>query len=375
MTTPDKVVVHLLYRFEFGGVQSLIAECIRRTAEGSVRHVVICLADYDEAAITILGDVELIAINKPDCGSWNAHRKLFAELRRLKPAVLQTYNISTIEYALTGAIAGVPRRLHAEHGRGMSERLGNHSKYNLLRRVISPLIETFVTVTHDMQSWLHQVVGIPERKIRLIANGIDTTVFYPAQLRVTGQLVIGTVGRLDPIKAQSDLITAYARLRRAFTDSSTTFKLVLVGEGPMRALLEQHARRLEVDDGVEFLGARTDIADVLRRMDVFVLPSLSEAAPITMLEAMACGLPVIGTQVGGVPDLIGDNARGTLIAPSDPDALAAAVTQYVKDPELRRRHGEAARQFVVAHYDIEQTAHSYRQLYEAAGAWRRIRDA
>lgn len=360
------VIVHLLYRFEFGGIQSLIAQCIRRAAGSTERHVIICLADYDKDAIGIVGDTELIVLDKHICGNWAAHRKLFSELKRLKPAVLQTYNIGTIEFALTGALAGVPRRLHAEHGRGMSERLGTHAKYNLLRRLVSPLIETFVTVTDDMQCWLHDTVGIRRNKILLIPNGIDVDKFYPASEVRAGSFVIGTVGRLDPIKAQSDLITAYASLRTKFKDSPVSFRLVIAGDGPLRQRLKEQAQEMGIEDAVDFCGARTDIADVLRSLDVFVLPSLSEAAPITMLEAMACGLAVIGTDVGGVRDLIGDNSRGMIVAPSDPAAITAALSAYLQDQELRRAHGEGARQFMLDNYNIEHTVVRYQQLYSSA---------
>jgi sugar transferase (PEP-CTERM/EpsH1 system associated) len=366
------IVVHLLYRFEFGGIQSLLAECIGRTTGPQMRHVVICLADYDLAAIKTLGDVELIALNKEACGTWSAHRKLFTELRRLKPALLHTYNIGTIEYAFTGTLAGVPRRVHAEHGRGMGERLGTNKKYNLLRRILSPFIETFVSVTDDMVVWLHDTVTIPKRKVMLIRNGIDIERFHPKnagsevvteQSPASAPIIIGTVGRLDAIKAQADLIDAYILLRDRFRDSPTSLFLVIIGEGPLSSALAEKIRAAGIENCVWMPGARQDIAEILRSLSVFVLPSISEASPITLLEAMATGIPVVATRVGGIPDLVGNNLRGTLVAPSDFDALADAIAYYVTEPSVGCRHANAARRFVVENYNIEATVDAYRALY------------
>lgn len=367
MRVPSRTIVHLLYRFEFGGMQSLLAECIRRTAGPGMRHVVICLADVDPAAAAVLGDVELITLDRHTRGAWHAHRALYAALRRLRPTTLHTYNISALEYAVTGALARVPHRMHAEHGRGMHERLGDNKKYNFLRYALAPLIATFVTVSGDMMTWLTGTVGIPHRKVRLIGNGIDTARFHPRPLpgAAGATFTIGTVGRLDPIKAQADLVAAFILLLQRNRAGTVRLKLVIVGEGPLQQALAAQIDAAGIEDSVWMPGARQDMADIMRSLDVFVLPSLSEASPITLLEAMASGIPVVATSVGGVPDLVG-TTRGTLVAPSDPAALAAAMQGYIDAPSLARRHADAARAFVVEHFNIDTTAAAYAALYAPA---------
>jgi len=364
MMSTAPLVVHLLYRFEFGGLQSLLADCIARMA--GMRHVVVCLAGADPDAAHGLGAVDIIALDRPGRGAWRTHLAFFSQLRRLRPALLQTYNIGTLEYAVTGALAGVPRRIHAEHGRGMHERLGTHTKYNLLRRAIAPLVETFVTVSDDMVVWLDQTVGIPPSKIRLVRNGIDLARFRPAAAPRAADTpyTIGTIGRLDAIKAQADLVDAFILLRAR--DRTRPLRLVIVGAGPLQGALAQQIRAAGLDDCVWLPGARRDVAAIMQALDVFVLPSLSEATPITLLEAMACGVPVVATSVGGVPGLLGIDARGTLVAPSDPAALAAAIGRYLDDPQAARRHAAAARRFVADYYDIAATAAQYAALYAPA---------
>lgn len=367
MHAPSRTIVHLLYRFEFGGMQSLLVECIRRTAGAGMRHVVICLADVDPAATAALGDVELIALARHTRGAWHAHRALYKVLRRLQPTTLHTYNIGALEYAVTAVLARVPHRIHAEHGRGMHERLGDNKKYNVLRYALAPLIATFVTVSRDMATWLTDQVGIPHRKVRLIGNGIDTARFHPLPMprAASTTFTVGTVGRLDPIKAQADLVAAFIALLQHHRDGPVRLRLVIVGEGPLQRALAAQIGAAGIGGSVWMPGARQDIAEIMRSLDVFVLPSISEASPITLLEAMATGLPVVATSVGGVPDLVGAT-RGTLVPPSDPAALAAALQGYIDAPSLARRHGDAARAFVVEQFNIDTTAAAYAALYASA---------
>jgi len=371
MAVQSGLVVHLLYRFEFGGVQTLLAECIKRMDGNGIRHVVICLADADPSAVDMLGDVELLVLNRHTLGAWHAHRVLFMTLRRLKPTVLHTYNISTLEYALTGLLAGVPRRIHAEHGRGVDERLGKHRKYNFLRYAMAPLIETFITVSDDLAVWLSRTVGISGKKIKVIRNGIDIDRFRPqapvAQL-AGASFVIGTIGRLDAIKAQSDLIDAYILLRARLCDHAPALSLVIVGEGPLKNALEEKIRAAGLNDSVTMAGVAADVTALLNSFTVFVLPSLSEALPITLLEAMASGIPVVATNVGGIPGLIGDDLHGTLVSVSDPVMLADAIARYISAPLLRSQHAGAARRFVVTKHNIQTTAMAYAALYAAAPA-------
>lgn len=368
----SRTVVHLLYRFEFGGVQSLLIECIGRSINTPVRHIIVCLADYDAAAAKALGDIEIIALNRHRHGAWHVHAQLFFTLRRLKPDILQTYNLSTIEYAVTGALAGVPLRIHAEHGRGLYERDGNVKKYNYLRRAISPLIAIFITVSSDLTVWLTDTVRVPKQKVRLIRNGIDTHRFFPGNDKreqdnsdQPRDIVIGTVGRLDDIKAHSDLIKAFILLTQQFQDWPVRLSLMIVGEGPLFEKLTQQIRSANIEDSVWMPGARQDIDELMRSMSIYVLPSISEASPVTLLEAMATGLPVVATKVGGIPDIVAEG-RGTLVAPSDVEALANAIGEYIRKPLLARLHAAAGRAFVINHFNIESTAAAYAMLYSPA---------
>ncbi|MBQ5948148.1 glycosyltransferase, partial [Massilia sp. ST3] len=303
------LVVHLIYRLDIGGLETLLVDIINRMPAHSYRHAVVCLTDYTDFAqrITRPG-VELVALHKQPGLGLGIHLVLWRLLRRLRPAILHTYNFGTMEYAATGFAAGVPVRVHAEHGRDARDPEGLNPKHNLLRRCAAPFIDRIVPVSQDLRRWLGEVVGIAGRKLVLIDNGVDTERFHPAPAGAAGvetwhddpdAFVIGTVGRLQDVKDQATLIQAFAELRRLLPHEP--LRLVLVGDGPLRAALEAQARDAGLGDSVRFAGARADVAPAMRGFSLFALSSIAEGTPVTLLEAMASGLPVVATAVGGIP--------------------------------------------------------------------------
>ncbi|HAV37919.1 MAG TPA: glycosyl transferase group 1 protein, partial [Massilia sp.] len=208
MPTPDEVplVAHLVYSFGCGGLQTLLAECINRIPAQRYRHAVICLTPTrGEAQRIERADVAFYDLHKPPGKSPATHLALWCLLRRLRPAILHTYNVGAIEYNATAVLAGVPVRVHAEHGRDSVEIDGRHRRYNLLRRLLAPAIDAYVPVSHDLVGWLRHTIGIPESKIAMVANGVDTARYAPAPIAAAPALApwpvwIGTVGRADRIK-------------------------------------------------------------------------------------------------------------------------------------------------------------------------------
>ncbi|MEH6433569.1 TIGR03088 family PEP-CTERM/XrtA system glycosyltransferase [Massilia sp. DD77] len=367
------LVVHLIYRLDIGGLETLLVDIINRMPAHSYRHAIVCLTDYTDFAqrITRPG-VELIALHKQPGLGLGIHLVLWRLLRRLRPAILHTYNFGTMEYAATGFAAGVPVRVHAEHGRDARDPEGLNPKHNLLRRCAAPFIDRIVPVSQDLRRWLGEVVGIAERKLVLIDNGVDTERFHPALAGEAGietwhedpdAFVIGTVGRLQDVKDQATLILAFAELRRLLPREA--LRLVLVGDGPLRAALEAQARDAGLGDSVCFAGARADVAPAMRGFSLFALSSIAEGTPVTLLEAMASGLPVVATAVGGIPDLVADGTAGTLVPARDPQAMARAFAAYVGERALARRHGAAGRAHVERRYSMQAMLATYVGLYDS----------
>lgn len=372
---PDEqlpLVVHLIYRLDFGGLETLLVDCINHMPPERYRHAVVCLTGYTEFAQRIRRQgVELFDLGKQPGLHPAIHLKLWSLLRRLRPAVLHTYNYAAAEYAVTAWLAGVPVRVHAEHGRDASDPEGRNRKHNFLRRALVPWIHCYVPVSEDLRRWLTGHIGIPAAKAELIQNGVDTVRYAPglpvAELPWhTGEqpFVIGTVGRLQDVKDQASLIEAFALLCRRRPQQRADLRLVLVGDGPLRARLAEHAVRAGVADLVWMPGARHDIADLMRGFSLFALSSIAEGTPVTLLEAMACGLPAVASAVGGIPAVVQDGVNGALVPPSSPEALATAFETYLDDPARLQAHGAAARERIERHYSITAMVNAYMALYD-----------
>lgn len=361
MVQASPLVVHLLYRLDFGGLETLLVDCINRMP--GYRHAVVCLAGYTKFADKITrADVELYSLDKAPGLGLGAHVKLFKLLRRLRPAILHTYNLSAIEYNFTAALAGVPVRIHAEHGRDAGDPQGLNRKHNALRRLMSPFVDRYVPVSLDLQQWLRTVVGIADAKNQLIDNGVDTEHFHPG-LAAPGEFVVGTVGRVQDVKNQAALVEAFVTLRKMLPGRK--MRLVIVGDGPLRGKLEQQVRDAGIADDVWLPGARSDIADLMRTFSVFALSSIAEGTPVTLLEAMSCGLPVVSTAVGGIPALVQDNVTGQLVPAGDSTELAAALAVYANNPQLAAEHGAAGRERIEFHYSVTAMVQAYTSLYDA----------
>ncbi|WLI88909.1 TIGR03088 family PEP-CTERM/XrtA system glycosyltransferase [Massilia sp. R2A-15] len=365
------LVVHLTYALDFGGLETLLVECVNRMPAHKYRHAIVCLTRYTDfvSKITQPG-VEIVALHKPPGLGLATHARLWALLRRMRPQLLHTYNLAAMEYAFTAAMAGVPIRIHAEHGRDAGDPHGINPKHNFLRRRLAPFIDRYVPVSDDLRGWLRQVVAIPERKISLITNGVDTERFRPGAGGAApspwgpDHFVIGTVARVQDIKNHAGLVAAFARLRELLPDQRERLRLSIVGDGPLLPALRAQVAAAGLDDVVWLPGARSDIADLMHSFSLFALPSLAEGTPVSLLEAMASGLPVVASNVGGIPEVIVDGEHGALVAPADTEALAAALARYAGSPALALGHGAAARARIEQRYSMTAMLAAYTGLYD-----------
>lgn len=364
------LVVHLTYSLDVGGLETLLVDCINRMPPERYRHAVVCLTRYTDFAkrITQPG-VELYALGKPPGLGLGTHLKFWKLMRRLRPAILHTYNLSALEYNFSGALAGIPVRIHAEHGRDASDPHGLNPKHNFLRRRLAPFIDCFIPVSEDLRRWLGETVGIPAKQTLFIRNGVDTERFAAAAASQASpwgpdDIVIGTVARIQDVKNHRGLVEAFARLRELEPSLRERLRLSIVGDGPLMGAVREQVASLGLQDVVWLPGARADVAALLHGFSLFALPSLAEGTPVSMLEAMACGLPVVASKVGGIPEVVTDGVEGSLVPVQDTEALARTLASYVRDPALRRQRGEAARARVEAAFSMRAMLAEYGKLYD-----------
>lgn len=385
MTDPQQappLVVHVIYALDFGGLETLLVDCINHMPQDRYRHAIVCVTRYSEFAKRISrADVALYALNKPPGLGLSTHWAFWKLMRNLKPSIVHTYNLAAYEYAATAMLAGVPVRIHAEHGRDARDPKGLNRKHNFLRKVLAPCIDAFVPVSLELKQWLHQTIGIPARKLHAINNGVDTLRFRPAQMSdelrqlfhiETDSFVIGSVGRIQDVKDHATLVKAFAILRDLLPHAAARLRLVIIGEGPLLPQLKAQIQNLNLQDVVFTPGARHDIDQVMHCFSLFALSSIAEGTPVTILEAMASGLPIVSTAVGGIPDLVIDGRDGLLVAPSDPNAMASAFARYVQEPALLAAHSAAGRQHIEQSYSTQAMVQAYAALYDGIGQSKHI---
>jgi len=204
-----------------------------------------------------------------------------------------------------------------------------------------------------------QAAGFSPRQIIHISNGVDLSVFVPAPRPPEESKKILFVGRLDKMKGVDILLGAIAELNNQGITSSCT----IAGDGPDREALMNLTRKLRIEKQVVFAGTCSDIVRHLHTAAVFVLPSRSEGMPNAVLEAMACGVPIIATSVGGIPDIIQNGSNGLLIAPDDIQALSSALASLFTDADLAARIGKRARMDAESLYSLDRTTDAYLALY------------
>ncbi|MCP5373308.1 MAG: TIGR03088 family PEP-CTERM/XrtA system glycosyltransferase [Hyphomicrobiales bacterium] len=361
------LVAHVIDRLDLGGMENGLVNIINNTPPGRYRHAVVCLRDFTDFRRRIVrDDVQVHALGKRAGKDPAAYVKVWRLLRRLRPDIVHTRNLPTVEMVVPAAAAGVRCRIHGEHGRDVLEPYGGNRKYNRLRRAVSPLVSHYIAVSKDIESWLHGTIGIPAAKVTQIYNGVDAVRFHPPAAAPAGPLVIGAAGRMEEIKDHLTLVRAFLLLAARVPDPRDRLRLVIVGDGSRRAAALDLLAAEGAADLAWLPGARDDVPDQLRAMGVFVQPSINEGISNTILEAMATGLPVVATAVGGNVELVRDGATGALVPASDPAAMAAALGAYLDDPDRIARHGAAGRAAVERSYSLTAMVENYLAVYDRA---------
>lgn len=369
------LVMHVLYSFDVGGLENGVVNLINHMAYDRFRHAVVAIAQCAPSFCQRVRrtDVEFISLHKPPGHGVKLYPRLYRLFCQTRPAIVHTRNLAALEFAVPAAFAGVRARVHGEHGWDTSDPGGTRRKYQLLRRAYSPFVNRYVALSGQIESYLTDRVGIARGRVERICNGVDSQRFRPAVQRASiagspfadpAAVVIGTVGRLQTVKDQVSLVRAVAIVRKQGVDGSA-LRLLIAGDGPQRAEVESEIRAAGIADITWLAGERSDVPEVMRAIDVFALPSRAEGISNTILEAMASGLPVVATDVGGNAELVVAGQTGALVPAENPDAMAQALLRYTSDAALRQEHGASGRQRVEQNFSIDNMVMRYTQLYES----------
>lgn len=374
-TDARPLILHVIHHLVTGGLENGLVSLINNMPESRFRHAVVCIEDYSEFRNRLVRpDTEVYALYRSRIGIWRLRRALYQLCRRLQPAIVHTRGQSGLDALLPARLSGVRRCVHGEHGWDVKDLFGTSVKPMLLRRLHAPLVDRYITVSRHLQRYLVDRVHIRPDRIATICNGVDTGKFHPATQKAVGlpppgflagdPVVVGTVGRLQPVKDQETLLRAFAQFARRDPRGKSKVRLVVIGDGPLHGELVRLSSELGIEELTWFAGDRHNVSDLLRLFDVFVLPSLAEGISNTILEAMATGLPIIATQVGGNTELVQDGVNGRLFPAGDASALEVLLSGYVGQLRARRQHGAASRRLAVEEFSLGSMLEKYQAEYE-----------
>ncbi|HEY1504495.1 MAG TPA: glycosyltransferase [Stellaceae bacterium] len=364
---PIPRLLHILPSFAVGGVQVRLARAINALGD-RYRHRILAL-DGNRGAATLLDSALSTSVGTMP----REHRSLPAAtfaLRRFllaaKPDLLLTYNWGAIEWALANSVFGLCRHIHFEDGFGPEEADKRLWRRSLLRRLALTRTSTIVVPSRNLEAIAQHEWHLPTSRLRYIPNGIDADAFAmsrggaPLFARSPGEIIIGTVAPLRPEKNLARLVRVFARL-----DPRRPTRLAIAGSGVQRVEIEALAHGLGIADRVIFLGNVDEPQRALSLFDIFALSSNTEQMPMSVLEAMAVGLPVTSVDVGDVKAMLAPDNRGYVVAKNDEQAFAAALNALAAAPQHRAALGALNAAHVRQHYSWETMVDEYDRVFGA----------
>lgn len=365
-------VMHLVHTYGVGGMEVGITKLVNALDGSRVCSSICSCCPGDSLKTRLRPDVPLFELRRRSGNDPALVAQLYRLLKKERPHVLHTHRWATLcEGVIAARLAGVPFVVHGEHGTLETRR---HNAF--VQRAVWNRVDRLLSVSSRLAERMAREIRFPLEKITVIRNGVDIDRFRPrnqsaARLALglpVDTLVIGCVGRLVTVKDYPTFLRALVLIR----DRGIASEVVIAGTGPLRDELMSMAATLGLAN-VKFLGNRDDVDQVLAAFDVFVLSSSSEGLSNTIQEAMATGLPVVATRVGGADELVEQSQTGLLVAPGDSRALADAIALLAQDPARRRRMGEAGRRRAESLFGLDVMIREYESLYVSLGA--RNRDA
>ncbi len=354
MNTRPLRVAHVTLQLDIGGMEKLLAEFARHTDRRRAHLHFVSLGGRGPVAEEIEAcGWDVTTLDKGAGLKAGLVFRLAKLFRRWGVDVVHTHNNAPFLYAAPAArLAGVPCVVHTRHGRSF----GASRRQTGATRLASLFVDRVVCVSED-SARLSAEEGIPRRKVRRLWNGIDLARFAYLGPQEGGPVVM--VARLSPEKDAATLVRAAALAVRA----EPSFRLEIAGDGACLPSLRALTTELGLDAHVRFHGAVRDVPALLARASAFVLPSISEGVSLTLLEAMARGLPVVATRVGGTPEVVLHEQTGLLVPPGDPAALAERLVSLLRDPARGRQLGLAGRRRVEESFSVTAMLRQYEELY------------
>jgi sugar transferase (PEP-CTERM/EpsH1 system associated) len=360
-------ILYLALEMDFGGLQRVVNLLVQSINREYFVPYLVCLdrggVFYEETMAMCNGG--FILGRKPGPFDIKMLARLIRIISELRIDIVHSQSGCSLYCGLAGRMVGVKGIIHTDHGRLIPDK-----KTAIWEdRISSHMIDRFVAVSAELSEYLKSTVKVRKGKLTTIVNGIDTKKFRPRDEMTKKQLkerlgfknediLIGTVCRLDPIKNLNFMVECMPQILRYEPQT----KLIIVGDGPMRSALAHQAEKINLTTSVIFLGSQTNIEEVIPAFDLYVCTSLSEGTSMTILEAMACGLPIVASDVGGNTQLV-DQSNGVLFPLNDHGCFVDGVIGILNERRGASSKGKESRKKVEQNLSVENMIRKYEKLY------------
>ena len=360
-------ILHVVDSLNVGGMERVVMTLANRLQQRGWPQTVCCLRQAGTLAQSLSGEVRLVEMGSKG-RQWNLVGRLRHLADQCRPDLVHGQNLSTW-CDVVRAFADRYPTIQSFHGL-LSEKLPLPQR--MLARRLAGRTQRLLAVSEPLGRDMARHLKVAADRIEVIPNGIDTAYFAPRQRGLAAhnirawagnRLLCVTVASLTPAKSPQTLLQAARRLPEKVA-------FIWVGAGPLENELRRQIKEADLQERFQLVGFRSDVRPFLQVADLFVLPSQSEALPLSVLEAQSSGLPVVATRVGSLPDLVPEPQTGLLAEPGNPDALAGGIKIMLDQPATLRRMGRAARDHVVRRFDIERMIDRYQAVYESLAGQR-----
>jgi glycosyltransferase involved in cell wall biosynthesis len=353
-------ILHVVLSLETGGLEKFVLDLTKHISDDFV-NTVVCLDRRGD--LSCLCSVEVLTLDRFSNNRFMLIKKILEIVHDLGIDLIHTHNEKAhFCGGLAGLFSGVPV-IHTKHGLNVT-----YPKSRIRNYLLSLLTKRIVAVSNSAAEQCVNIEKISPNRVSVILNGVDTDHFIPIDNKNSIRLkygidegvhVVGIVARLALIKNHRMLIDACFLLK----NRNMKFKLLIVGDGPLMEQLQLYVRDACLSDYINFLGSCRNINELMNLFDVFVLPSVSEGLSLTLIEAMACCLPVVATDVGGNPDVVVDSKTGYLVPLGEHQMMADKICELLDDDALRSSFGKSARFRAEHKFSVHNVCREYEKLY------------
>ena len=365
-------VLHILHHMKMGGVEHLVFDMTNAFQQLGIKTTICCL----DGVLGELGEqlrdnnIDVRVLNRRPGFDYKLFLDIASLIKELNPDIVHAHQYTPYFYGITASILAKKKEtLFSEHGRLYPDRMSlKRVVYN--RLVLLPHTDIITVDSKHLRNALIRYEKIPSNRIRILANGIKLGPFSRItpenriiQRKLLGikedEFAMGMISRLDPIKDHKTLICAFKKINEEFPNTS----LFLAGKGPEYETIQSLIGELGLNDKVKLLGYYEDLYGLLNALDLYILSSHLESAPLGVMEAMAAGLPVIATDAGGTGEIIINGEDGYLVPPRDPEEMARAMKKIIVSPDAASNMAQKGKQKIYNYYSFDRMIEDYRNLY------------